>query len=232
MAVIAAMRQELQPILKRFALRPEGLGPGRAWRGQAGSREIVAVVTSMGTEAATRWTTHLLDAHRVDHVIVVGIAGGIAPDLRIGDLLNPETVFDERTRATVRPTPLDGASPRGRLLTTDTLHNGPGALEALRRQGFLAVDMETAAIGAVAEARGLPWSVFRAVSDFAGDATVDGEVMNLARADGTPDLAAVARFVLTRPWRIPNLAVLGRGMNRALRASTDAVFRVLDARSG
>lgn len=227
-AVIAAMRQELQPFLKRFALRPEPLGSGRMWRGRAGSHDVVAVVTSMGTEAATRATARLLDAHPVDFVFVVGIAGGIAEDVRIGELLNPEVVVHEETGVEVRPTSMWNEAPRGRLLTTDTLHDS-AALEGLRSQGFRAVDMETAAIGATAEARGLAWSAFRAVSDHAGDPKVDLEVVGLAREDGTPNLPAVARFVLTKPWRIPKLALLGRGMNRAIRVSTAAVSQALGA---
>jgi len=227
-AVIAAMRQELRPVRKRYALRPEAQGSGSVWRGHAGAREIVAAVTSMGTEAAARWTGRLLDAYPAQHVIVVGIAGGIAPQLRIGDVLNPEVVVDERTGRSVHPTALGDAPQRGRLLTSDTLH-GRDAVERLRSQGYLAVDMETAAIGSVAEARGVPWSVFRAISDFAGDAQIDREVMGLARPDGAPDLAAIARFALTRPWRLPSLFPLGRDMNRAIRAASEAVFRALAA---
>lgn len=226
-AVIAAMLPELRPIRARFSLRAEALPSGRVYRGHAGSHALVAAVTSMGTRAAARVTAELLAAFPVDHVIVVGIAGGIDPGLRIGELVNPEEVFDETTGATVHPTPIGRATPRGRLLTTDTLHNDPEELEGLRRQGFVAVDMETAAIGAAAEARGLPWSVFRAISDFAGDPLVDGEVVGLARPDGSGDPAAVARFVLRRPWRIPKLVALGRGMQQAVRSSTDAVFRAL-----
>jgi nucleoside phosphorylase len=228
-AVIAAMLQELRPIRARFSLRPEAHAGGRVYRGSSGSRPLVAAVTSMGTRAARRVTEELLAAFPVDHVIVVGIAGGIDPGLRIGDLVNPTEVFDETTGATVHPTPLGGAAPRGRLLTTDTLHNDHGVLERLRREGFVAVDMETAAIGAVAEARGLPWSVFRAISDFAGDALVDAALVGLARPDGSADPAAIARFVLRRPWRVPKLARLGRGMQRAVRSSSDAVFHALEA---
>lgn len=227
-AVIAAMRPELRPIVERLDLRCEALGSGQIWRGRAGRREVVAAVTSMGTAAAARWTRGLLDAHPVDHVVVVGIAGGVDPALRIGDLLDPETVVDERSGAALHPAPLRAEAPRGRLLTTDTLHNTPAAVEALRSQGVGAVDMETAAIAAVAEARAIPWSVLRAVSDYAGDPRIDEAVVGLSRPDGSPDWSAVARFVLTRPRRAAMLPALGRGMRRAVRVSTEACLRALD----
>lgn len=227
-AVVAAMRPELRPLVQRFGLRSEA-DAHPVWRGRAGSHELVAAVSSMGTRAASRCTTRLLDAHAVDHVCVVGIAGAIAPELRIGELLQPEAVVDEASGRRVHPVPLGDAAPRGVLLTTDTLHSDPETLTRLRRAGYVAVDMETAAIGSVAEARGLPWSVFRAISDRAGDPRVDSSVLGLARPDGTPEPAAIARLLLGRPWRIPTLVRLGRGMRAAVHASSRALFRALDA---
>lgn len=225
--MISAMRQELRPILKRFALRAEASGDGRVHLGRAGSREVVAAVTSVGTEAARQVTGQLLDAFPVDHVIVVGIAGGIDPELRIGELVNPVEVVEEATGAAVHPVPLVDEAPRGRLITSDVLHDSADALERLRREGFVAVDMETATIGAAAEARDIPWSVCRAISDLAGESTLDRDVVGLANPDGSANIPAVARFVLTKPWRLPGLAALARGTNRAIATSTDAVVRAL-----
>jgi nucleoside phosphorylase len=227
-AVVAAMQPELRPLVKRFGLRREAPGPP-VWRGRAASHELVAAVSSMGTRAATRCTERLLELHAVDHVCVVGIAGAIAPQLRIGELLHPEAVLDEDSGRRVHPKALGDATPRGVLLTTDALHRDPQSLERLRSHGYLAVDMETAAIGAVAEDRGLPWSVFRAISDHAGDPRLDQRVLGLARPDGTPEPAAIARLLIGRPWRVPTLVRLGRGMRAAVRASSHALFRALGA---
>lgn len=226
-AVLAAMLQELVPIVRRFSLGAEEHAFGRVRRGRAGSHELVAAVTSMGTEAATRVTTQLLDAFAVDHVIVVGIAGGIGPELEIGDLVCPEVAVLDETGREVRPTSLGSIAVRGKLLTTDRLYSNPQDLERLRSEGFLAVDMETAAIGAVAEARGIPWTAFRAISDFAGDPQVDADVVGLAKPDGSANPGAIVRFLLTKPWRIPKLVVLGRGMRRAVGVSTRAVIETL-----
>jgi hypothetical protein len=87
--------------------------------------------------------------------------------------------------------------------------------------------METAAIAAVCERRGCAWSVFRAISDRAGDAAVDSDVLGLAGSDGAADLAALARFLLTRPWRIPGLVRLGRGMRLAANTAASAAVRAL-----
>src|SRR5262245_13603582 len=89
-AVIAAMVPELQPIVRALSLEPVPLGEARAYAGRSRGREVVGAVTSIGTRAATEVTRRLLDAHAVDHVIVVGICGGIDRRLAIGDLILPE----------------------------------------------------------------------------------------------------------------------------------------------
>lgn len=227
--IFAAMAPELRPLVRRLDLRPEASDGGRVFRGRAGDHAVVAAVTSIGTRAAAACASRLLDAEPVEHVCVLGVAGGIAPDLAIGALLDPDAVVDEATGALLHPTSAGVDAPHGLLLTTDRLYSSPADLARLRRAGYAAVDMETAAIGAAAHARGLGWSVFRAISDRAGDPRTDSRVLGLVNPDGTPDLRAALQFALIHPWRIPTLARLGRGMRLAVRASTDALLRALGA---
>ena len=56
---------------------------------------------------------------------------------------------------------------------------------------------------------------------------IDSAVFGLARPDGGPDLRAIARFVLTRPWRLPKLARLGRDMQIATRVAASAAVAAL-----
>jgi adenosylhomocysteine nucleosidase len=226
-AVLAAMVPELEPIVRALRLERMPLEGARAFRGRAGDREVVAAVTSMGTRAAAAVTRSLLDASPVDHVVVVGICGGVDRRLAIGDLVLPEAVLDEASGASYRPTTLGPSPPRGTLMTTDVLHTDPAEMAGLMSRGIVAVDMETAAIGAASEERGIPWSVFRAVSDRAGDPDVDADLVGMSHADGTPDPWGVARFLLKHPLRIPKLARLGAGMRLAVRTSTTAVLTAL-----
>ena len=48
-------------------------------------------------------------------------------------------------------------------------------------QGVVAVDMETAAVAAVCEAAACPWSVFRGISDYAGEGLVDDAIFAMTR---------------------------------------------------
>jgi hypothetical protein len=87
--------------------------------------------------------------------------------------------------------------------------------------------METAAIAAVCEERGCAWSVFRAISDRADDGSTDPAILALAGPQGDPDPRAVLRFLLTRPWRIPQLARLARGLRAATHAAAAAAVAAL-----
>ena len=228
-AVIAAMVPEVKPVVRALSLERVDGRAAPTWTGTAGARSVVAAVTSMGTAAATDVTRGVLDDFDVDWVIAIGICGAIAPDVGIGDLVVPELTVIEASGAEARPRPLPGREPRGRLLTTDVLHTDSDEVADLHGQGFLAVDMETGAIGLECEARSVPWSVLRAVSDRAGDAGVDADVVGMAKPDGTADVPAVVRYVLRHPKRLPKMAELGKGMKRAVATSTGAALDALRA---
>jgi adenosylhomocysteine nucleosidase len=225
-ALLAPMRPELRPLVRPLSLASAGSDAGFL-RGAVGRVEVVAATTGIGTRAAARAVERLLDAAAVDHLVVVGVAGGIGPSVAVGDLVVPERVLDLATGAEHRPARIGDVAPRGTLATSDALLTDPAEAARLERRGVIAIDMETAAIAAVCARRGCPWSVFRAISDRADDGSTDAAVLDLAGADGSSDLLAVARFVATRPWRVPQLVRLARGMQRATRAAASAAVAAL-----
>ena len=52
------------------------------------------------------------------------------------------------------------------------------------------------------EQRGIPWSVFRVISDRATDGSVDEEVFRLSNQDGTPNAGAIAGAAATKSSRM------------------------------
>jgi adenosylhomocysteine nucleosidase len=221
------MPAELRPLVRRLGLRREGRGRDALRRGRIGRFEVVAALTGIGTGAAARAAERLLDSTAPDHVVVVGIAGGIGAGVRIGDVVVPEVVVDRASGSEHRPDPLGALVARGMLLTSDELLTGAEEIARLAGRGVVAVDMETAAVAAVCEHRGCRWSVVRAISDRADDGSVDAAVLGLARPDGSADLPAVARFLLRRPAQITRLVRLARGMQRAAEAAARCVAEAL-----
>jgi nucleoside phosphorylase len=226
-AVLAPMRSELRPLIRPLALRRARPGDDLL-TGRLGPLELVATTTGIGTRAAARAAERALDATALDHLVVVGVAGGIGPSVGIGDLVVPERVLDLASGADHRPAPLGAADPRGILVTSDALLIDPAEAARLEQRGAIAIDMETAAIAAVCERRGCPWSVFRAISDRADDGSTDAAIFALAGPHGEARPAAALRLVLMQPRRVPQLVRLARGLRVATRAAAGAAVRALE----
>ncbi len=226
-AFVCAMPMEVAPLRRRLALGKTRLGPLTAYTGLLGDRPVVAIVTGMGTALATEGTEHLLAARAVERVVVVGITGAIRDETPLGALVRPEMVVDGATGREYRPDPLGDGQAEGRMWTSDELITDPDELARLREQGVVALDMETAAVAEVCVTQGIPWSVFRVISDRATDGSVDDEVFHLSHQDGTPDGGAVATYLLRHPGRVPDMARMARAAKRATeRAAAAAVEAV------
>ena len=134
--LLAPMPSEFQPLVKALGLTRGDTG----YAGTAGAITLVAAKTGIGTQRAAAATTQLLDAQTVDHVMVVGIAGGMGPS-RVGDVIVPEVVVDKVSGAEFRPAPLGGAEARGRLVTHDDFDMSNGERDALVAAAARAVPM-------------------------------------------------------------------------------------------
>jgi nucleoside phosphorylase len=167
----------------------------------------------------------LLDATPVDRVVVVGITGAVENETPIGTLILPEVVVNSATGAEYRPEQLGGGTPHGKMWTGDVLLTDPDVIADLRARGVVSLDMETAAIAESCERRGIPWSVFRVISDRATDGSIDEEVFRLSNQDGTPNGRAVAAYFAKHPGRIPKMAKVAKGAKLATKTAADAAIR-------
>ncbi len=121
----------------------------------------------------------------------------------------PERVVARATGREHRPTIVGGQPAAGTLSCGDDLITDVGTLDTMAGDGIIALDMETAAIAAVCDDAGRPWSVFRAISDYAGSGLLDEALLALLRSDGTMDPELIAMFVAEHPERIDDLARFG-----------------------
>jgi adenosylhomocysteine nucleosidase len=234
--VLCPMPSELRPVTRRLALRRVPMEDGWSLHsGRVGAVEIAATTTGIGMAAATAAAERLLASMTIDHLLVVGIAGGVDPSAEIGDVIIPQTVVDDATGVEYRPAPFGDADASGRLVSSDDLLVDADAQARLIERGVVAVDMETAAIAAVCEEQNCRWSVFRGISDRARDGLVDDDLLALAGPDGKGDVGALLRYLVRRPWRIGRLARLGRDATLAARRAADAAAAAChehDARTG
>lgn len=224
-AFVCAMPMELTPLIERLALEQHDLDGVEVHRGTLDEREVVGIVTGMGTQLATEGIERLLEVIDVDHVVVVGITGAVDDEIPIGTMILPEVVVLGSTGREFRPTPIGDGVHHGKMHTGDVLLTDLDVVAEWRERGVVALDMETAATAAVCEARGVPWSVFRSISDRATDGSVTEEVFRLSNMDGTPNHEAIERYFKEHPDRLETMAKLAEGATLAANAAADAAIR-------
>ncbi|HXZ83756.1 MAG TPA: hypothetical protein VED84_08525 [Acidimicrobiales bacterium] len=223
-AFICAMPLELAPLRRRLSLRRTRLGPLVVYSGALAGRPVVAISTGMGAELATKGLERLLEAVEVARVVVVGITGALAAETPIGALVQPEVVVDAASGAEYQPDRLGDAEPSGKMWTTHELITDLAVIARLRTEGVVSLDMETAAIAATCARRRIPWSVFRAISDRASDASLDDEVFGLINPDGSYRPGAIATYFVRHPGRVPAVVRVSRDAKLAAeRAAAAAV---------
>jgi adenosylhomocysteine nucleosidase len=223
-AFVFAMPIELAPLARAVPLTETVVGDVTVHEGAVEGHDIVAIVTGMGTDLATAGAQRLLDAVPVRWVLVVGITGALENDTPIGTLVMPEVVVNSETGLEFRPVAITDHTPSGKMWTTNGLTTGKQDLASLLAQGVVSLDMETAAIAELCEARGIPWSVFRVISDRASDGTVDEEVFRLSNQDGTPNPEAIERYMKEHPERLPVLAQMAEDAKLATRTAVEAAI--------
>lgn len=219
-AVVAALREEIEPLRRRLGGRRtlRRAGP-RCELGRLGSHEVVLAATGDGAEAARQGLERLLELGSVCLVIAVGVAGGLSHGLTVGSLVVAREVRNG-TGALPPPDPAwlaralrrPGAQ-AGIVLSTDEI-----AVDAAAKRRLGAtlppaepgvVDLESAAFGRLAAERGLPYLVARAVSDRT-DETLPLDFNRFRDARGGVRRGRVTLYALTRPALWGPLADLRR----------------------
>ncbi len=160
----------------------------------------------------------------IDHVVVVGITGGMENETPIGTLILPEAVVHSATGAEYRPASLGEGTPQGKMLTTVGLTTNPDRMAEFHAQGVVSLDMETAAIAHLCDERGIPWSVFRVISD-RPDSNITVELFQMSNLDMTPNQEAIDAYFAKHPDALERLTKLGEDATLAANAAADAAIR-------
>lgn len=182
-----------------------------------GASVFVGGGTAAGADAAAARAV----AAGATALLSFGLAGGLDPVLRPGDIIIPSAVL---CRGAAFATDIalmariDGPTPHT-LLAADAVAADVATKQRLRQEtGAAAVDLESGAVARVAAAHALPFAVLRAICDPAGRDLPPAALVALD-AEGVIGLARVAVSVVGRPGQIPallRLAVDAAAARRAL----------------
>jgi adenosylhomocysteine nucleosidase len=222
--VLAPMPLEMNATIAAFGLRPSDDAGEGCWSGRVGSSDVIAVHTGMGPALTREVLRRMFDEEErtIDHVMVAGICGGLSPEIDVGTLINPEFVIDYSTGTAYRHFPPGGGTPKGTLMTTESVTLNPALSERFLAEGCIAVDMETAAVAEVCEEHARPWSAYRCIGDRYFDGLLDARIVGLTEEDGSGKMDEIERLVASDPELGAKLSRLGRDTSRAAKIASEA----------
>lgn len=198
-AVIGAMEEEV--IILRNQLenkKTEIIANSEFSSGTYGGKDVVLLKSGIGKVNAAMSTTILIERYHPDLIINTGSAGGLNPELNVGDLVISDDVCHHDVDATVfgyaygqvpqmpaayqaderliqvaeeAARSLEGIQvKKGRIASGDSFMSDPDRVQMVAEKfpGLQAVEMEAAAIAQVAYQYGHPFVIIRALSDIAG----------------------------------------------------------------
>lgn len=195
------------------------LGSTPVFASRIGNADVSAVCTGIGPAQAARLMPRLL-AEPPDVCISAGLAGGLRPEHRPGDILVARTVrrldargFLKSDAELVRQA--EGAGAR----VVDAFLTSPCVIltaEEKSRLGTLAdaVEMESFEILQAMSALRVPAAAVRAVSD-PSDVDLPLDFNRVVGEEGRVSMARLAGQIAARPHRVPALIRLGRESRRA-----------------
>jgi len=184
-----------------------------AREGALGGKSLVVVESGVGSKAAAHGTRALIEGHRPRWVISAGLAGGLDPRLKLGDVVMADRIVDLEGNRLDIDLAVDRSSLEaargvyvGPLVTVERIVRTAAEKRQLAaRSEALAVDMESMGVAEVCRLERVPCLAIRAISDPADhDLPRDIEYL-LKRRTAAGRLGAAARAVMRRPASIKDM---------------------------
>ena len=157
LALVSAMHEELAAVLARMPDEHKSVVAGREfWVGHWHGHEVVAVLSRIGKVAAATTTAVLIERFGVSRMVFTGVAGGLAEQVRVGDVVVANQFVQHDMDASPlfprHEVPLTGVThfPADPVLRDALLAAAPLAIQdlvqTLPREQWLHIDFEQACV--------------------------------------------------------------------------------------
>jgi adenosylhomocysteine nucleosidase len=192
----------------------------------------VPVKAGGGTPWGAEQAAEALVAEGATALLSFGLAGGLDPHFKAGDIMVPMAVVEADR---IRPTNAAlsekiGGWFGGMLYAGSEIAVTRDDKAALTQSTLCsAIDLESGAVARVAERHNIPFAVLRAICDPADRDLPPAAVAGL-NAKGAIAASRIALSILANPLQIPALIALGRDAGRARQALVRRVFELNNLR--
>lgn len=191
---------EAQPVARALRLERQS---SRSWT----NGRVCLKVIGVGPHAVER-----IPRSRWDRIVVAGLAGGLDPALKVGEVIRPSALLDAEAH---RPFRIRGGDGRTLVSVRDTINTAGDKQELYARTRAHAVDMETYAIARVWHHVPGGLEVVRVISDAAED-NLPPAIESWLTSTGQARIPAILHSLVLHPMRLRSTT---RFMSRASRAA-------------
>ncbi len=196
LAIMGAMEEEIEPLLAHFdSVNVVEFANNKYYEVNYKGLDIVIAYSKIGKVFASLTATTMIEKFGCDTLLFSGVAGGINPELKIGDLIianklcqhdlditafgHPHgfvpggAVFVETSKE-LKEIAKTVASENGLKVIEGTIATGDQFVHSVERKEFIestfkadALEMEGASVAVVCNALNVPFFILRAISDTA-----------------------------------------------------------------
>lgn len=196
LAIMGAMEEEIEPLLAHFEnVNVVEFANNKYYEVNYNGLEIVIAYSKIGKVFASLTATTMIEKFACDTLLFSGVAGGINPELKIGDLIIADklcqhdldiTAFDHpngyvpggkvfvETTKSLREVAIKVANENNLKVIEGTIATGDQFVHSTERKDFIqstfnadALEMEGASVAVVCDALNVPFFILRAISDTA-----------------------------------------------------------------
>lgn len=196
LAIMGAMQEEIEPLLANFdSINIVEYANNKFYEVNYNGLDIVIAYSKIGKVFASLTASTMIEKFGCDTLLFSGVAGGINPDLKIGDLIIADKlcqhdlditafghphgyvpegkVFIETTKE-LRDVAIKVASQNDIKVIEGTIATGDQFVHSAKRKEFIekvfnadALEMEGASVAVVCDSLNVPFFILRAISDTA-----------------------------------------------------------------
>ena len=196
LAIMGAMEEEIEPLLAHFEdVKVTEFAKNKYYELNYNGLDIVVAYSKIGKVFASLTATTMIEKFGCDTLLFSGVAGGINPTLKIGDLIIanklcqhdlditafghphgfvPEGAVYVETSKKLRQVAFDTANENGIQVLEGTIATGDQFVHSTERKEFIestfkadALEMEGASVAVICDALNVPFFILRAISDTA-----------------------------------------------------------------